>query len=148
MIKLKNYTTGINAEKSIMEIEYILSQFGATAIMKEMQGDGKTNSIAFKIGEKGYKIPVNLEGVYQVMFGNKRVRYGTNNMANRHEQSYKTAWRIIKDWIYSQMSIIASGQSQPDEILLPYLWDGKRTLYQAYKNGTLQIENKEEAREE
>ena len=143
--KLKNYTTGIPADKSMMEIEQMLAAFGAQAVMKQYLSDGRVFSIAFKIEERSYKLPANIEGVHEALWKGKRERHGTNNMKNREEQSYRVAWRIIRDWLHSQLSLMASGQAQPDQILMPYMYDGKRTLYEAYKAGTLQIgEGKDE----
>lgn len=142
--KLKNYSTSIAAEKSILEIEQLLSQFGASAVMKEFLLDGRVKSLAFKLNDKSFKLPANIEGVKNVLFSGKRERHGRNTMSNRDEQSYRVAWRVLRDWIHSQLSVIASGQAQPEEMLLPFMFDGKRTLYEAYTQGRLQIgENKE-----
>ena len=59
--KLKNYTTGIPADKSIFEIEAILLKFGATTIQKEMASDGKCTYLAFKLNGRGIKLPANAE---------------------------------------------------------------------------------------
>ena len=142
--KIKNYTTSIDSDRSILEIERLLQKFGATAVMKEFLSDGRITSLAFKIGEKAYKLPANIEGIYEVMFGATRHSTKKDAMKRREEQAYRTAWRVIRDWIHAQLSMIASGQAQPDEIMLPFMYDGKRTLFQAYKEGRLQLENKNE----
>ena len=138
--KLKNYTTDISAERSIMEIEKMLSIFKASAIMKEYAGDGTVRSIVFKLNDKGYKLPSNCEGVRKILFVGKRVCGRRDAMRNRDIRAYNISWRIIRDWLHAQLSIIASGQAQPEQIMLPYMWDGKRTLYDAYTEGRLQIE--------
>lgn len=140
--KLKNYTTQISAEKSIFEIEQLLNSFGATKTMKEFTAEGKVKSLAFMIDTKSFKLPANVEGVKNVLFKDKRYSGKRDAMANRNETAYRVAWRVLRDWIYSQLSVVASGQAQPDEMLLPFIYDGKRTLYQAYKEGFLQLENK------
>jgi hypothetical protein len=142
LFKMKNYTTSVSADRSILEIEQMLQKFGATAVMKEFLMDGRVNSMTFKIGEMAFKLPANVEGVHKVMFKEKRSSSRRDAMKNREEQSYRTAWRVLKDWIYAQLSIIASGQALPEEIMLPFMFDGKRTLYQAYKEGRLQLEQK------
>ena len=141
-LKLKNYTTQIGASRTIMEIEKLLSMFGAQAVMKEYAGDGTVRSLAFRLNEKTYKLPANVDGVKAVMFDKMKVSKRVDVIRNRDKQAYNTAWRIIKDWIYTQLSLIVSGQAQPDEIMLPFLFDGKRTLYQSYKEGRIQIEDK------
>jgi len=131
MMKLRNYTTSVPADRTLQQIEKLLADFGASHIMKEYM-DGKVIWIAFKINNSSYKLPANIEGVFRAI-------YSTDRTQSKMEQAYRCAWRIIKDWIHAQLSIIASGQAMPDEVLLPYLWDGKRTLYEVYKSGELQL---------
>ena len=138
-LKLKNYTTSVSADRTIVEIERLLANFGASAIMKEYATDATCISLSFKLNEKGIKLPANVEGVYEVMYGEKKKAYGTNKMQGRDTQAYNTSWRIIKDWLHAQLSLIASGQATPEQVLLPYIFDGKRTLYEAYKNGAIQL---------
>lgn len=139
-MNLKNYTTQVSADRSIMEIERLLVQFGATNIMKNYQGDGRIMSLVFKLENKAYLLPANFEGVMKILYAKPTIN------KEHEDRAYRITWRIIKDWIHAQLSLIASGQAQPEEVLLPYLWDGKRTLFQAYKEGRLQLthEKKEE----
>ena len=50
-MKLKNYTSGIAAEKSIQAIEKLLVSHGATNILKEYGPQGELAAIAFMINE-------------------------------------------------------------------------------------------------
>ena len=144
---IKNYSTEVPAERSISEIEKILASFGAEAIMKEYTKDGKARALSFKLDSNVFKLPANVNGVKEILFSGRRGYYGRDSMKNREERAYKVAWRIIKDWIHSQLSLIASGQAQPQEIFFPYMYDGKRTLYQSYVEGKLLPQGKE-AKEE
>jgi len=142
-MKLKNYSTSVKPEKSIMQIELLLSDFKASAIMKEYQSDGKVRTIAFRLNEVPYKLPMNTEGVKNVIFKNKRYTGRVNGMKSRDDKAYRISCRIIKDWLHSQLSLIMSGQAQPDEILLPYIYNGQKTLYEAFKDkelGKFQLE--------
>lgn len=141
-MKLKNYSTSVEGEKSIMEIEKFLAEFGASAIMKTYGADNRVVSISFKHLNQGYQLPANVEGVANVLFGKKRLKHSRDSQVHRDQQAYRVAWRIIRDWLHSQLSLIESGQAQPDQILLPYMFDGKKTLYEAYKSGQLQIGEK------
>lgn len=134
---IKNYTTEVSAERSVAEIEKLLASFGATAIMKEFFSDGKVQVLSFKLEDKVFKLPANINGVKEILFSGRRGYYGRDSMKNREERAYRVAWRIIKDWIHSQLSLIASGQAQPQEIFFPYMYDGERTLYQSYIEGKL-----------
>ena len=138
-VNLKNYSTSVPADRSIAEIEKLLAMFGASAIMKEYSGEGKVITLSFKYENNGYKLPVNTNGVYNVMYGEAKAYHARNAMKNREEQAYRVAWRLLKDWIHAQMSIVASGQATPEQIMLPYMFDGHRTLYEAYKDGKLQL---------
>ena len=139
-MKIKNFSTGVAANKSIAEIEKILTDFGAEAIMKSYTGDGKVKSLAFKYQNNAYMLPSNVDGVYQVMFANKKTYRKVNANKNREEQEYRIAWRLLKDWIHAQISIVYSGQATPDQIMLPYMYNGQKTVYEMYKAGKLQLQ--------
>jgi hypothetical protein len=139
MVNLKNYTTRVAAEKSIAEIESLLAKFGASAVMKQYLSDGRVISLAFKLGDKTYQLPANVDGVYGVMFGGVRERHGKNTMANRRTLAYNVAWRLLKDWVHAQLSIIASGQAEPEQVMFPYMFDGRRSIFEAYKSGQLKL---------
>jgi len=134
---IKNYSTEVPAARSISEIESILASFGATAIMKEYTEDGRARALSFKLKDEVFKLPANVNGVKEVLYSGRRGYYGRDSMKKREDRAYRVAWRIIKDWIHAQLSLIASGQAHPQEIFLPYLYDGTRTLYQAYVEGRL-----------
>lgn len=136
--RMKDYTTGVTAETSIAEIEKMLIGFGATAIHKECLA-GEIISVAFMITGKAYKLPANKKGVYAVLFEGVRPHHSRDGMKARDERAYRVAWRIIKDWLHSQLSIIASGQAQPEQVLLPYMYHNGKTLYEAYVQGLLDI---------
>ena len=141
---IKNYTTEIPAKKSIAEIEEMLALFGAGAIMKEFRSDGTVHSLMFKINDRGYKLPANVNGVKEELFSGRRDYHGRDSMKKREEKAYRVAWRILKDWIHAQLSLILSGQSEPDKVLFPYIYDGQKTLYQAYKEGKFLLPKKKE----
>jgi hypothetical protein len=131
--KLKNYTTEVGATQSLQEIEKLLISFGASAIMKEYI-NGKISSISFKLKENGFKLPATVEGVYNTM-PNPRNRSDAKLL-----KAERIAWRIIKDWLHAQLSIVKSGQAEPEQVLLPYLFDGKQTLYDRFRKGGLKLE--------
>lgn len=130
--RLKNYSTTVPASRTISQIEKILASFGAEAIFKEYTSDGQAHKLSFKLGERVFKLPANIKGVYEVLYGEKQDYHGRDSMKKRDDQAYRVAWRILKDWIHSQLSLIHSGQAQPQEIFFPYMYDGKRTLYQKF----------------
>jgi len=51
--------------------------------------------------------------------------------ANKEEHAYRVAWRIIKDWVEAQMSLLETEMVKMEEIFLPYVitpWG--KTVYQ------------------
>lgn len=138
---LKNYTTTINANKTIGEIQEILSKHGATAIMTEYS-NGEVIALSFKIntprGEIGINLPANTDKVLRVL---KKQKQKNGQIRDNQEQATKVAWRIIKDWIDAQMAILETEMVDMEEIFLPYIINNSgETIYQAFKNNTLMLE--------
>jgi len=140
---IKNYTTEISADRSILEIEKLLALFGAGAIIKEYSAEGRVYSLSFKLIGDAFKLPANIKGVKEVLYKGTRSSYQKDSEKRREEKAYRVTWRIIKDWIHAQLSLIASGQAQPREIFLPYMYDGKRTLFQKFEADKLLTGRKE-----
>jgi hypothetical protein len=143
-----NYTTTVDADKSILEIEKILINHGALNISKDFEQKLpialnfviQRNNIYFPV-----RLPANPEAVLNVMRRGK-VRPG---LVNR-EQAYRVAWRIIKDWIEAQMAILETEQVVFEQIFLPYIQNDKgKTIYQIFtENGQKfliagQVDNRE-----
>ena len=140
---LKNYTTTINANKTVGEIQEILRKHGANAIMTEYD-NGEVVALSFKIytprGEVGIKLPANTEKVLKVL---KNQRQKNSQIKDNKEQATKVAWRIIKDWVDSQMAILETEMVTIDEIFLPYIINNNgQTLYEAFKENQLMLGGK------
>lgn len=135
---IKNYTTTISVNKTIGEIQGILSKHGATAIMTEYD-NGNVTGLSFKImtlrGELGIRLPSNTDRVLQVL---KNQRKNNNQVKDTFEQANKVAWRIIKDWVDAQMAILETEMVEMEQIFLPYVLNNKgKTLYQEFKENQL-----------
>ena len=130
-MKIMNYTTKVPAARSIAEIEVLLASNGATHVMKEYMGDGRVISIKFQLANKvGYMLPANTERVFATLTKGKR-----NFQKKTWEaQSERVAWRVLLDWLHAQLSLIAIGQAEFDQVMLPYAFDGKQTLYERIKS--------------
>ena len=138
--KLKNYTTEVAEGKTMMEIEHILTQFGAISILKDYRGDGSCKAISFKVnteyGEMPFKIPMDDRAVAQYLSeqfkgGNKRA-----NVASDLDTARRIGWRIIKDWIHSQLSIVQLKLVKVEEVFLPYAYNyiTEKTFYQTLED--------------
>ena len=135
MMPIKNYTTEVDAYKSMGEIQTALAKAGARRIMTEYTEDGNPAGIVFSIktgnGDTGFMLPANVEGV-RLVLEKQKVRAD-------EEQERRTAWRILRDWVLAQCAIIESGMVETDEVFMPYITDGRQSLYQLYKAGQLAL---------
>ena len=138
---IKNYTTEVPADRSILEIEKLLTLFGAAAIIKEYTPDQRVHSLSFKLQDEAFRLPSNVKGVEKILF--EGIRAQRDSEKRREDKAYRVAWRILKDWTHAQLSLIASGQAQAMEIFLPYMYDGKTTLFQKFMEGKLLTAKKE-----
>jgi len=142
-VKLKNYTTDIHASKTIAEIQELLAKSGARGIAFEYDSSGNIESLFFKLQlpngkEVAFKLPAKPEAVYKVMFEGKLGRDQFEE--SRRQKSLNIAWRIIKEWLEVQFSLIELNQAEAIEIFLPYMVTGEnRTLYQDMKEDQFKL---------
>lgn len=131
IMAVKNITTNIAPEKTIMEIEQILARFGAKAILKQYEGRFPIG-ICFQLETEGglipFKLPMKIEQarmiIIQAVNERKLVRkFKWEPLLT--EKALMVGWRIIKDWIYAQLSLIEMNYAQAIEIFLPYIYDNK-----------------------
>ena len=156
---LKNYTTQIPVDRTITDIEKILAQHGARKILKDYDNQGNISAISFMIKlEDGsfipFKLPMNLERVLLAL----REQYNSGTLTSsqksvvkrglqNHEQARKIGWRIIKDWIDAQMSILDLHLAKMQEVFLPYAYnmEFEKTFYEMIEEkgfGDLALEDK------
>lgn len=136
---LLNYTTRISAQRTVREIEELLTGHGARSILKNYDANGDIESVSFKVitaqGEIGIRLPVNPDAVLKVMNGTKTPRHYCNR-----QQAVRVAWRIAKDWIKAQMAIIETEMVKMEQVFLPYwVMPSGETLYDYYVGTGFQI---------
>jgi len=137
MMAILNYTTKVKTEKTASEIQSILCRSGAQAVMSEFE-DGEVSAISFRLELDGqllsFRLPINKEGVLRALDRDCQPRYVNPDQANR------TAWRIIKDWVESQMALVEANQADIVEVFLPYLQDDMGiTIYNRLKGGEFKM---------
>lgn len=133
-----NYSTTVAAIKSAHEVEAALANHGASSVTV-VYGGKEPRGIAFVIdtqfGAKNFRLPANAAGVERVIVEQQR-RGQISNLARYRgaEQANRVAWRILKDWIVTQLAVIESGVMTLDEAMLPYMLVGPdRTLSEAFQ---------------
>lgn len=138
-----NYTTTIDALKTVSEIEYILVQHKAKSIMKDYDGESITG-LSFLIDTGTQQIPVRLPAKVDrcllVLQKEKRAN-PRKQIKDTREQAERVAWRILKDWVEAQMALLDIEMVRFDEIFLPYIQtsDG-RTVYERLEEKSFLLE--------
>ena len=129
-----NYTTQIQATKTLAEIQQNLASHGARGVMIEYR-DAIPTLLAFVIatahGERKFVLPANAEAVFRTLEKQNRKGNVPRRLATR-EQAARVAWRIIKDWVEAQLAIVEAGLATLDQVMLPYMIvRGGRTMYES-----------------
>lgn len=135
---IKNYTTTVKAIKTVGEIQIILAKNNVKTIEIEYFG-GEPDAVKFSIDHKHnnfrFRLPCNPHGVLSAL---KRDRAPRKYLTLDHARI--VSWRIIKDWIDSQLALIDSGQAEIVEVFFPYLLDSNgETLYKSFEDTQLKL---------
>lgn len=128
---LQNYTTTVAASKSIQEIQDMLVKNGATDVLtKYEQGTGRIEALSFQIvvgGQPwGFRLPMKWREAQKAM-----VKQGNRRAANDEDYCYRVAWRITRDWVKIQMTLIELETVALQEVFFPYtITKTGETMYQ------------------
>lgn len=139
---IKNYTSIVDAHKSLGEIQGALASHGARKIMVDYDEGNLPVCVTFALVSggvlRGFCLPANIEGV-RAVFAQQKIKADPG-------QAERTAWRNLRDWVLAQMAVIEAGQAAMDQVFLPYLTDHQgKTLYEAYQGGRLSLGGGESA---
>src|SRR5579875_159383 len=122
---LLNYTTSIDAHKTIAEIQQMLARAGASAILTEFDDTGNIVALSFKmkLGEReiSFRLPTDWRPVLETMKQQKARRLrGYDHIQLTEDQARRVAWRITKDWVEAQLAIVETRMVTAAQVLLPY----------------------------
>lgn len=132
-MKIKNYTSTVPVGQTVARIEQMLAEAGASGIMKDYTA-GKLTSLSFRIATPTGKaftvrLPANAATVCAVML--REWKKPTEATKRRlADQSERTAWKLIQDWVAVQLSLIHMEQADVLQVFMPYVWDGEATFYE------------------
>lgn len=139
---IKNYTSTVKPTKTINEIENILLEHGIRQIHKNFDSEGKVSGIYFTIPFNDrmvhYKMPAKIDEVRKILKNQKEDT--SEPVATTHVKNAEcVAWRIIKDWIDSQLAMVAVNLVDIHQIFLPYAVDPAtdETLYDKFVQGNM-----------
>jgi hypothetical protein len=132
---LLNYTTEIEASKTIGEITGLLVAAKAQAIMTEFDGAGNATAVSFKIvgkfGLMTFRLPCEYKAAQQVL--NKQSQLGKvpRRYFNDLTQARRVAWRITRQWLEAQLALVELQMVPIEQIFLSYMQtDDGRTVYE------------------
>lgn len=136
-----NYTTAIDPGRTASECMTILGAAGAASAALHYSPEGEPEGLSFRLrtphGTRDYSLPVNVDGMHQVLRKASRSRELPARIPRATLESRghaaRVAWRVLKDWLEANLALVRAGMASLDAVMLPYLHvDGERTLYQAY----------------
>lgn len=142
-MNLKNYTSSVPVERSIMMIEKLLMDAGALNISKSMNPETReVEGVIFLINVNQkpilFKLPSKVEQCYKIMMKEVSARSATKKevLNNKKAQAQRTAWKLLYDWVSIQVSMIQIEQVELMEVFLPYAYDMKndQTFFQKMKD--------------
>jgi len=127
---LLNYTTEIQAIKTIGQITGILVAHGAREIFTAYDDNGHVEALSFNVwrGQQviPFRLPVDAKSTLRVL---ERQKVPKRYMNYAH--AVRVAWRIIKDWVEAQMALLETEMASLEQIFLPYMIvHDDQTLYE------------------
>jgi hypothetical protein len=134
---IKNYTTNVNEQRTVSEIQQLLAGKGARSISVDYDNERRPDAIAFVISFDDFpipfRLPCNFEGVFKSLlngYSNENAKRRFRASAESKLQSRRIAWRIIKDWVAAQIALIEAEQATLAQVFLPYavVHDGQQQL--------------------
>ncbi len=134
MSPLLDYTTSVPVSRTVAQVQAVLVEHGARAVMMEYDDRGRITALAFKIkmpnGELPIRLPIDAAATLRVLQRQADNREIPARYA-KEEHAYRVAWRIIKDWIEAQVSLLETEMVRMEQIFLPYIiTPGGQTVYQ------------------
>jgi len=141
---IANYTTSIEALKTVGEIQGILVGHGARQILINYAADKTIESLSFIVetpdGPIPFRLPVNANAVLKVL-----EEQGCPPRYANYPQAVRVAWRIIKDWVRAQMALLETEMVKIEQVFLPYMMASKeKTLYEVMRDKKFLTEGKGE----
>lgn len=126
--------TKISPEKTITEIQKLLSKAGAKKIITEYN-EGEPCGLMFSImvgkEEFVYKLPIRTKWLVEYLQSNRA--YPEDKVEKDTAQAKRIGWRLILRWLQAQLALIQEAKMvNIKEVFLPYHWNGKQTYYELF----------------
>jgi hypothetical protein len=134
-----NYTTSVPVNRTVTEVQTMLAEAGAghvTIAFTDMVPSGVTFHLETVHGWRTYTLPCDIPAMQRLLTDQDRagvLKSGSRAARTSRAQAERVAWRVLKDWLSAQLTLVEAGMAVLPQVMLPYLHtDGERTLYQVY----------------
>jgi hypothetical protein len=144
MSKILNYRTGVDASRSVAQIQAMLARHGVSKVLLEYARESETPvALSFTIktafGDRAFILPARIEAVERVLRG-KRVAITDAGARALKAHAPRVAWRILKDWIEAQLAMVQAELTSIEEVMLPYMRvSAEETLYSLMQKNHLSL---------
>lgn len=97
----------------------MLASVRASSLMIDYT-DGKPDAIAFQLkrGDQpiAFRLPVNWQGIMAAMKKDKSIP----RRLICEDQARRVSWRVVRDWLRAQLTLIEAGAATIEEVMLPW----------------------------
>lgn len=133
--------TEIPADRSIAELQRLLTAAGAAAILIENDPESRRpRALKFQIEVAGrlvgYELPARMEAVTKALQQKRswQTRGEEKGVALDRQRAERIAWRQVHRWVEAQLALVQLQMVELGEVFLPYALTGNgRTLFAELK---------------
>lgn len=140
-MNIKNYTSTVEASRSMARIEELLVEIGADNINKKYENKICTGITFLYYDQQmcqtlAFHLKAQVDEVFSILW-KEVIRPKANTKETLKAQANRTAWKVLSDWTEIQCTMILLGQAKPLQMFLPFMYDVKsnETLYDKVISG-------------
>lgn len=144
-MNIKNYTSTVDAGRSMARIEEMLVEIGANNINKKYENKVCTGITFLYFDNQirqtlAFHLKAQVDEVFQILWKDVK-RPQANTKDTMKAQANRTAWKVLSDWTEIQCTMILLGQAKPLQMFLPFVYDVKNeeTFYDKVVSGKMPL---------
>lgn len=128
----KNTYTREPLDNMIRKIQQTLVAHKAKKIMFDYSDDGVIVGLSFGIMVNdqmlAVKLPAKIKECEAILIAEKKLTL------SKKDHALRVAWANIRDWVDSQMAMVDLDMAKMEEVFLPYIMDGNKTIFELYES--------------
>lgn len=117
---IANRTTKVAAGQTVSEIQAMLIEVRASSMMIDFE-NSEPSAITFQLrrGEQNlcFRLPSNWQGILAALKRDK----STPQRLRNEEHARRVSWRVVRDWLRAQLTLIEAGAATLEEVMVPWL---------------------------